>query len=289
MIRLPKRLALWCAAPLLIILSTFLLFRHAVGPTAANASDVSVTVREVAQLDQAAILAQAALGQTSSTGTLVGVITVDGKPAALAPKVKKGDMSAKDAAICAANDVPDESLVVGAKGGLANVFVYLQAAPTGHKADAPPKEPAVFDQMGCRFLPHAMVIRMGQQVLVKSGDAIAHNTHTNPLRSTPFNQVVKPEDRVGIPLVYDKTERLPVKVVCDLHSWMTAYHLVLDHPFGAVTDADGKFEIKNLPAGKHTFVIWQERAGYLNRTQMADVAAGKSTELKLSFPAEKFK
>lgn len=282
-----SRFVISCLVPLVFAVASFVLFRYAVGPAPANASDATVTIKTVSQVNQAATLAQAALGQ-GATGTLTGVITIEGKPAAFPPKVKKGDMSAKDAAICAVNEVPDESLVVGANGGLANVFVYLQAAPMGFKATTP-DSPVVFDQMGCKFVPHALFVQAGQKVMVKSADPLAHNVHTNPLRNTAANFVGKPGDREGVPVVYEKPERLPVKVVCDLHTWMNAYHLVLDHPFGAVTDADGKFEIKNLPAGKHTFIIWQERAGYLNRTQMVDVAAGKSTELKLSFPADKFK
>lgn len=253
-----------------------------------HSSESGETLVAAADVTLPTVLAQASLGQTG-TGSLSGVITLEGKAPVLAPKVKKGDAGAKDSAVCAAADVPDESLVVGSSGGIANVFVYLAAPPMGYKAEPPPKDPVVFDQKGCKFIPHALLVRTGQTVQVKSDDAIAHNTHTNPLRSTPFNQVIKPSDRNGTPLVYDKPDRLPVKVVCDLHSWMSAYHLVQDHPFMAVTDENGKFEIKGLPAGKHTFVIWQERAGYLNRTYMVDIKANQPTDAKLSFPADKFK
>ena len=37
---------------------------------------------------------------------------------------------------------------------------------------------------------------------------------------------------------------------------------VFTHPYYAITDADGKFEIKDAPAGKHRLFIWQESIGW---------------------------
>lgn len=260
------------------------------GTSPATASDVRVEVRTVAQADTKKTAAGAS-ASASGTGSLSGVIKLDGAVPAPKTLFKKGDQTVKDAAVCAAADMPDESLVVdSATNGVANVFVYLKKAPDGYKAPPPPKEPVVFDQMGCRFLPRALMVRVGQKVLVKSGDQIAHNTHTNPIRAAPFNQVIKPADREGVPLVYDKADNLPVIVTCDFHNWMRARHLVLDHPFMAVTDAKGKFEIKDLPPGNHEFVIYHiaGAGGYLNRTYKAEIKAGKATEVKLSFAANKF-
>jgi hypothetical protein len=39
-----------------------------------------------------------------------------------------------------------------------------------------------------------------------------------------------------------------------------------------VTDADGNFEIKNLPAGEWVFRIWQEKAGYLTQLKIKNAA-----------------
>jgi uncharacterized surface anchored protein len=82
---------------------------------------------------------------------------------------------------------------------------------------------------------------------------------------------------------------VPVKVNCDFHPWMKAWHLPLDHPFMAVTDADGKFEIKGLPPGKYTFFVWHEIPGYLNNKLAVEITADKVTEEKLSFTAAQFK
>lgn len=221
----------------------------------------------------------------AKTGTFSGVVTLDGAAPDLKPVVGKGE-KVKDSEVCSVDAIPDESLVVN-DGKIANVFIYLAKAPSGYKAKTP-KEAVVFDQKGCRFLPHALMVQTKQEVLVKSDDPIAHNTHTNPLRNTAFNQVIKAGDRTGVPLVYTRPERIPVKVVCDLHKWMNAYHLVLDHPFMAVTDENGKFEITGLPAGKHSFYIWQEKTGYLDRKFTVEIKAGKATEANLKFAPSKF-
>lgn len=278
-----QRLAVWGCLPAAVICGGLALtsIQEVSGRDKVVVKIVS-DVRAVAQADGKGKPA-------AGTGTLRGTVVFEGAIPSLPPLHAKG-ANVKDAAICSAAAVPDESLVVDSKTkGVQNVFVYLLKAPAGAEVPPVPKEPVVFDQKGCHFIPHAMLVRTGQTVLVKSGDAIAHNTHTNPLRSAGFNQIIKPDDRAGVPLVYDKPERMPIEVKCDLHAWMRAYHLALDHPFMAVTDATGKFEIKGLPPGKHKFTVWQERVGYLERAYEVDIKAGKPTEVKLPFGASKFK
>jgi plastocyanin len=226
---------------------------------------------------------------TAAVGDFVGVITYDGPAPELPLLVNQGDATAKDADVCAAHDVPDESLLVNtqAGNGLANVFVYLNKAPKGTQSPVP-TEPVVMDQKGCTYLPRAMLVRVGQTVLVKSDDAVPHNVHTYPERNSPSNAIVPPNDRGGLELVYNQYERSPVAVKCDVHTWMRAYQLVLDHPFMAVTDGEGKFEIRGLPVGTHKFRIWHERSDFLERGYEIEIKAGKATEIALSFPAEKF-
>jgi hypothetical protein len=224
------------------------------------------------------------------TGTLKGVVTYEGAVPKRPVLVKKGDptVKAEDRAVCASEEHLSEALIVDSETkGIANVFVYLAKAPAGAKS-ATPKDPVVFDQKECHFLPHALTVRVKQTLLVKSDDPIAHNTHTFPVRNSGFNQVIKAGDRKGVPLVYTKAEKLPVQVKCDFHPWMVAYHLPLDHGFMAITNEKGEFEIPDLPAGSHKFIVWQEKAGYLDRSFTVDVKAGKTTDAKLSFGASKF-
>jgi len=224
---------------------------------------------------------------TAAGGTVVGKIVLDGKAPVLAPFIKAGDDKIKDKEVCGVADVPDESLLVGADQGIANVFVYLRRAPKGYKA-TDVKEPVVLDQKNCVFLPHAALIRVNQPVLVKSSDAIQHNIHTFPGRNDPTNLLINPNESKGVAIKYTKPESDPLEVKCDIHGWMTSYHLVLDHPFMAVTDQDGNFKIEGLPAGSHELRVWHERGGVLEKEYKVDVKAGAEKAVELKYPVAKF-
>ncbi|MEK6259066.1 MAG: hypothetical protein AABP62_10670 [Planctomycetota bacterium] len=236
--------------------------------------------------------ANAASGAAASGdwGTIKGQILAGGPVAPLKLLVAKGDASAKDAAVCAAQDVPDESLVIDAKtGGIANVVVYLQKKPAkvhpNLEKSATPQ--VVFDQKGCQFLPHVLLVRTDQNVLVLSGDAIAHNTHTYPLKNKQENFIVSPNDRTGVAVPsVNLAERLPAKIGCDIHPWMQAWWVILDHPYAAVTQEDGTFEIKDLPVGDHVFTVWQEKVGYLDKMYKVTVKAGDNDLKPMKVPVE---
>lgn len=253
----------------------------------------------------AAVLSQTGPGARSTAiaaegvakgGTFEGQVTLKGEIPKLGPAAIDTDPKGDQLKACGVKEVPNEKLVVDPKTkGIANVFVYLQKAPAGMPADLKKSKEAkvAFDQKGCQFIPHALIVRNDQTVNVLSQDPIAHNTHTNPFRNTPFNQAIKPMEMTGVPVTYKVVERLPMKVQCDIHPWMGAWWLVVDHPYAAVTDAEGKFKIENLPPGEHKFTVWQEGMGYITEgtgnTINVKVEAGKTTEKKLTADVAKFK
>lgn len=218
----------------------------------------------------------------SGTGTLKGRVVYQGAFQPLPPLYAKG-AAPKDTDVCGAEAIPDESVIVN-EGGLANVFIYLPRAPGGTSAAAP-SEPVIFDQKFCVFKPHALIVRAGQTIKVLNSDGALHNTHTYPTRNPTFNQGVKPNDQVGIDLVYARPENQPFMVGCDVHPWMKAYHLPLDHPYGAVSASDGTFEIPNLPAGKHSFRVWHEKGGELQKALTVTIRAGETTEIEIPVSA----
>jgi len=222
-------------------------------------------------------------------GTLQGRVVFQGTPPTLPPLIK-GGAPIKDAEVCAAVDLPDERLVLGPMNGVQNVFVYLPKAPRGAPKSEAPQDSVLFDQKGCRFFPHALFVRVGQPIQVVSGDPIAHNTHTKQKRSTEFNRVIEASDRNGVLFNYAKEESAPVPVICDFHTWMRAWHLPLDHPFAAVTQADGSFVISDIPAGTHKFRVWHEgvSGGVLQRNLEVVIKPGEVTPVEVPYPAAKF-
>src|SRR5262249_34931004 len=112
---------------------------------------------------------------------------------------------------------------------------------------------------GCRFEPHVSIVRTNQTVRVINSELLAHNVHPSPHQHEGFGLTV---DRV-FERSFKRAERLPFPVCCDIHPWEKSWWLVLDHPYPTVTEKDGNFEIKTLPAGEHEFKIWHENPGYL--------------------------
>lgn len=230
-------------------------------------------------------------GAPGAMGAMKGRIVLNGAVPSLPLLVAQGSQ-VKDPEVCAASDVPDERVVASADGGLANVFIYLPKAPRGGKPLAESEEPVIFDQKNCRFLPHCLVIPTGRTVRILSGDNVAHNTHTYPNKNDGISQTIPVNDRVGqVNFVYRRAESVPLSVTCDFHVWMKAWHLPLDHPYAAVSDANGEFQIPDLPAGKHSFTVWHESVdgNYIERKLVVDVKAGETAQVTVEVPVTRLK
>jgi plastocyanin len=206
-------------------------------------------------------------------GTLKGQILWSGETPPPPKVLVEQGKAAKNPDICAVkSSIVSERLIVDAASkGIKNVIVYLPK-PTAVNDDAKKAAAAaniVFDQKGCVYEPHVLALMAGVPITLKSSDATNHNVHIN-LKNTSFNSTVGPGQ--AVPLTPSAAERVPGSVVCDIHSWMTAWWMVLDHPYSAVTDANGYYEIKNAPAGTQKVVVWQEAAGFVTAPSGEDVA-----------------
>jgi plastocyanin len=224
-------------------------------------------------------------------GTLKGKIVFSGTVPADATKVlQEQGKAAKDPNICAKDGpIKAERLIVDpATKGVKNVFVYIQR-PTGvneeAKSAALAHKPA-FDQKGCVFMPHALAVMVGQTVDVKSSDATSHNVkfelkalQTNNSLAPGGSTVVKP----------DAPERTPGPVSCSIHPWMIAYWMVLDHPYFAITDEKGNYEIKNVPAGTQKVVVWQEACLFITPGSGEDVNIAANGETSKDFTIDQAK
>jgi plastocyanin len=219
-------------------------------------------------------------------GHLKGQVRLSGTAPSLPPLVAASMIKPDDKSVCVHDRIPNEKLVVNGNA-VKNVFVYLQKAPAGTKKSAAAPAEVTMDHATCTFVPHAMVVMAGQPVRILNDDAIAHNVHTNPVRNGVFNSGIGPKERTGITTVYKNAERMPVKVVCDFHTWMLAWHLPLDHPYGAVTGDTGEFEIRDLPAGKHRFSIVHE--GKLIGEKEVTIEVDQTAPLDIEFSAADFK
>jgi hypothetical protein len=213
----------------------------------------------------------AASAKAEGWGILKGQIVFGGEPPVMPILAEKGK-AAKNPEVCA-KDAPikSERLVVdSATKGVKNVLVYLPR-PTAVNEDA--KKAALgttvqFDQKNCVFEPHVLGFMSGAVVELKSSDPLNHNVNSK-LRNSAFNT------NIGGGGTFKPTisgpERTPGKVVCDIHPWMEAWWMVVDHPYITVTDDKGNFEIKNVPAGTQKVVVWQEATGFVTAPSGQDV------------------
>ena len=169
-----------------------------------------------------------------------------------------------------------EVLLVGPGNGLQNAFVYVKDGLGDHKFTAP-QTPVVLDQKGCRYSPHVFGVQVGQPVLILNSDPTLHNVHAVPKANAEFNfgQAMK---GMKTTRMFDKPEVM-VPFRCDVHGWMASYGGVLEHPYYAVSNADGTFEIKGLPAGTYTIEVWHERLGTQTTKVTVDGKSGATANV----------
>jgi len=204
-------------------------------------------------------------------GTLKGQVVFGGEPPSPTVLVEKGK-AAKNPEWCA-KDAPimAERLVVdGATKGVKNVLVYLPrpSAVNEEAKKAASGATVLFDQKNCVFEPHVLGLMAGVPVELKSSDTPNHNVNAK-LKNSTFNQTVGGGG--SFKFTPSAAERTPGNIVCDIHPWMSAWWMVVDHPYIAVTDAKGSFEIKNVPAGTQKVVVWQEAVGFVTAPSGEDV------------------
>jgi hypothetical protein len=145
---------------------------------------------------------------------------------------------------------------------------------------AVPKAKLVLDQPCCTFEPRGICMREGQTLIARNSAAFGHNTN---IEAAMFNEVIAPGAEKTIPAI--NATLVPAPVACNIHPWMTGWIGVFKHPYFAVTDKDGNFEIKDAPAGAYRIVAWQEKKGYVTagakKGQPIDVKPNDTTEVKL--------
>jgi hypothetical protein len=223
----------------------------------------------------AGLFAIVSIGSAQEWGDLSGQFVYKGTPPT--PKAIVPD---KDIPVCGKHKLFVEDVVVDKEtGGISGIAVYLFTTPATkvniHPDLAkPPAEGVLVDNKNCRFEPHVAAVRTGQKFIVGNGDPVGHNTKAEFFNNPSFNDLIPAGGKVE--KTFMASESTPVKLECSIHTWMNAYLLVRDNPYFAVTDKQGKFSIKNLPAGEHTFVVWHP-TGYL-----VDVTVdGKPTKFQI--------
>jgi plastocyanin len=176
------------------------------------------------------------------------------------------------ASVSHAGEIKGKVSVQGIKSA-ENIAVYADAIPD--KKFEAPKEHVVVDQRKMTFIPHVAVVQQGTTVDFLNSDPVAHNVYWPSIsgnKKLAHNlTVISPNQKKQ----FQFNDLGVVPLLCNVHPEMSGYIVVAPTPYFAVTDKDGNFEIKNIPAGKYTLKTWSEDGK--PTTQAIEVGAGTAT------------
>ena len=213
----------------------------------------------------------------ATAGAITGRVTFTGQP----PRPNLIRMGTDTVCVTAAGPNPQSGAVlIGADAGLKNVFVYVKSAFDEYTFDMPAGA-VTLDQRGCAYVQRVFGVRVGQPIEILNSDATVHNVHALPMQNQEFNES-QPRQGMRRTKIFTVPEVM-VRFKCDFHGWMAAHVGIMSHPFFAVTDASGAFEIPGLPPGTYTVEAWHETFG--TRTQQVTIAPNGRQTLALTFSA----
>jgi plastocyanin len=209
----------------------------------------------------------------ATTGDVKGVVTLNGT----APRNEPIRMNADPVCLKQTQGEQFQETYMVADGKLANVFVYVKDG-LGKYAYDPPTGSVTLNQQGCHYIPHVFGVRVGQPIEIVNSDPTLHNIHAVPKVNQEFNNGQPIQGMKMSHTFTSKEIMLPFK--CDVHGWMNAYVGVMDHPYFAVSDKEGKFELKGLPPGTYTIEAWHEKLGAV--TQSVTLGAKESKDVNFT-------
>ena len=225
----------------------------------------------LAAFTAAAVLPTAAAQPPGGWSTIKGQVTFPaGKDL---PKRAPLEVTQDKAHCLSKGQILDEALIVNEKNrGVKNVVVWLRPddedkesklkAEQIHPSDKARKAATVtIDQPCCMFTPRITLARAGDTILAKNTAPVAHNFKWTSGNNGEHNPIIPAGGEFKVPPL--NPEQYPIAYSCTIHPWMNGQVRVFEHPYNALTDADGNFTIANAPQGKFRLVVWHETAGYL--------------------------
>ncbi|WP_353620871.1 methylamine utilization protein [Stieleria mannarensis] len=231
-------------------------------------------VPSAAAIAVCAMLLASSPAQAQETGTLRMTFKLKGAAKTFPPIAPNVDQ-----AFCGLKQIPDETLVVNPKNsGIKNVIVYVYTGRRGTELPEMELKPETHElaNKDCRFEPHVLIAKKGDTIKVTNPDKVGHNANFQFFNNTQQNLTVPAGGAVEIELKED--EPAPIPVACNIHNWMKAQVVVLDHPFAAVSNEDGVLEIKGLPVGEE--VVF--RANHENGSLKEVIVNGEETDWRSS-------
>jgi len=197
----------------------------------------------------------AASTRPGPSGTIRGAVRLMGKGPAPATDPIKADQTT------CGSSVSLPRITLGKDNGVKDTFIFLDGVSAVENSEMPPPASILMDQKNCQYVPHAMTVPVGTELEITNSDSILHNVNGKIIAT----EGLLPKFNIAQPIKgqKNKTPALDkagiVTLSCEAgHPWMNAFVLVTDHPYVAVTKADGEFVISNVPVGTYRIKMWHE-------------------------------
>jgi hypothetical protein len=137
-----------------------------------------------------------------------------------------------------------------------------------------PQQRRFLDQKHCRYEPHILLVPKDAVLKMKSSDATLHTIHMEGAATYnlpfPFTNQVVSRNMPNLGLVTLKCN--------GGHIWMNAEMFVVQHPYYAVTDEKGYFELTDVPPGQYELEAWHEGWTVARRESTLDVLTEQRVE-----------
>lgn len=209
----------------------------------------------------AAIVAPGSL-DAQTTGTITGVVSTSGAAPAKPIRVTM------DQRVCG-DELPDETIVAGRNGALVHAIVRI----AGVKARSATGAHGIVNEK-CRFTPRVQIVRPNATISTTSSDPILHTTNVQTETGRTIFNVALPV--AGVKINRSVSGAGLLRLSCNTHPWMRGWVLVTDEA-AAVTGADGRFTLSEVPPGTYDVAVWHETLK--GAPQKVTVTAGQTTTI----------
>jgi plastocyanin len=149
----------------------------------------------------------------------------------------------------------------------ADAVVYVQQAP----GTFPAGKTVEMDQRRMQFIPHVLPVVAGTTVRFLNSDPTPHNVFSPD--NEKYNLGTWPQGQTK-EYTFSKCAKFPCVYaqLCRVHTEMEGFVVVLQNPFFAVTDRDGRYEIQNVPPGSYTVAVWHAKTKATPKPVTVDAA-----------------
>ncbi len=202
---------------------------------------------------------------TYGTGVIEGYVLFTGEK----PPKNKRKLITKDKKVCGKGFKIDKVYIIGENKGVKNAVVYI--------SDLKFKKPeeSLLVQKGCEFKPRVLSMSAGSELVIRNDDPVKHEA----TGVQDFETIFKlSQHKQGMTDKVKLEKPGVVKITCSIHGWMIAWAVIPPNPFHSVTDGEGKFIIRDVPAGEYTLKLWHE--GFGEKELKVKVQEGKTTHVK---------